>query len=468
MLISLVILVIANILFSLVPLFLIDSLSYSIFSVTFVRFLFASVIEFGILIISIVIRQTKVNTEYKRRLDNSNNSSMTPQNGKQNLFRYYFRDYLLGKNEKLGKGVSQLGFYSLLGVMLVTFSIPLYFFAITKFGVVITTIVINTGSLLIISLYNILNKEEQFDTLKFVYMTLLITSVFTATFGRNVETTITLNYEGTLTLVISVFTWILFMILTGKSTYKPKIKIDSELKRVADISNLSKLIRSLIQLFFTHILGTLFLFPLCILIILFGAESQIRIESLQFFTEITLNLSNLLVTPGMVFMVLFGTVIPYLLMFMSAAIWPKGSLKHDQWNSILALLEPLIGLYIGYLFWNELIHLDYMIFTTILLLSSIIIRYFYESKNTFDFFFFLKIQKNILSVIQFLQKNHDIESIAVTCGDWDVIFKIKMRNMEKFYIFTKKLELNAEISHFIYMIADKTYTGKKQHVKIMD
>ena len=52
--------------------------------------------------------------------------------------------------------------------------------------------------------------------------------------------------------------------------------------------------------------------------------------------------------------------------------------RYNMWVSVSRMLQPLIGLYIGFFIWQENIRIDYIIFTTIFLAATIIIRYFDE------------------------------------------------------------------------------------------
>jgi len=401
--------------------FLTDLKNQSLFSVTFARFFLALLAELITFFILLNFEKRQINTmkttniRYKDMLD------------------LYFHHYLTGKNIKTKNRMPFYLQFILMGICLIDLSIPFYFMGFLYQGVVITTISINALTIICISALNLLKKEEDFNSLYGTYLVLLLTSVFTAGLGRGTFST-QLSIEGTISIIISSISWVIFIVFTDKSSSNPKIK-DHEKKSIIEIkTSYTSIVRPLFQTMMIHAFGLLLLFPTTILFAILGGDSFIANEANIFLTEGFWSLLMLTFTPNMIGVGIICTFIPYLLLTFTASIWPPEALKHDQWNSILTTLEPLMNLYIGYFIWKEAIRSDYIAITTILLFSCIVIRYFYENGSLIRFYLFLKIKirHNDKLVAFFTETEKFAEQINVMCGTWDVIIKASTRSTKKF------------------------------------
>ncbi|MHA1820914.1 MAG: hypothetical protein ACTSVC_10610, partial [Promethearchaeota archaeon] len=466
MFLGLILLILANVMLSIIPIFLKDISNYSMFAITFVRFLIAFLFELFILFYLIkkerdevsLIARDRIRERQgkgladKKRLKKHEGSLLEDRRGLndieeaianlryKDLLKHYFKTLLFARNPYFDS-LNQFSFYSILGIILISISIPTYFFSFEILGVIITTITVAAITLFWITLRNIIKKEEEADMLKIVYIILLLTSIFTASFGQsgldsadsNYSLFIDHSFEGIVNLIISMITWIYFLILTGRSTNHPilkpiKIRLDNGKIKFSKSSKENKsgpspqaisrsnldennfafvlesflkqhkskyfsVNRSLLQLTISHMVGTFMLYVVTILFYLVDPGGLFGVETYSFLSMSANDIFELMVNPNMIIIAIICTGIPYLIVFFSAATWPKTALKHDQWNSILSLTEPLFGLYIGFYIWHENIRIDYMVLTTILLFSSVVIRYFYESHNRYDFYIFLKISE---------------------------------------------------------------------------
>jgi hypothetical protein len=461
-------LIIANFLLTLTPLFLFGLTSNSVFSLTFVRFFIAGIIELILLILLIYLEFYQ-----RRKTISQKNQEISEEFTFIRLIRFYFFEYVFSKNDKMNSKPHLLSYYTLLGGLLVAFSIPFNYWGFQTFGVVFTTMSVNGITLLFISFNNLYKREEDFNLLYLGYFILIISSIFTSSIGRESEA-IQFSIEGTISLFISITTWISFLIVASKSTNTPiksmksalKVKINNNIifsdrfgLHQDSKSILPKLIRSILQLFYIHVIGSLLLYPLTYFLMIMLPESNISLQATQFLFIEAETFITLFFDYRILIIAIFSTVIPYLLIFISASNWPKHALKHDQWNSILTLIEPLMGLYIGLFVWKEQIKTDYVIITTILLVSSILIRYFYENGTKIEFIIFLKIDTTNINQLEKLLSKYkkEIGRISVLCGVWDIIINGTCRSIKKFNDIYNILEENNIIKKIKHSIVEKVH-----------
>lgn len=450
---SLLLLLLGNILIAIIPLFLVDMTGYSIFSLTLTRFGNAAILEFLVILIIIYIEKKSIT---------KNHSKQNKDIKYRELLRYYLISYPLSYNYKISNGTRRIYQYIFLGTMLIAICIPTYFFALKTLGVIISTISISAVTLGIITFLNTLKKEESFNFLTLVYIILLVTSIITSTLGKNVENDVNLSIDGIIALIINIGSWIFFIILTGLSDNRP-IKGNSLSEFLySQKTTSSSILNPLLQLFYTQITGLLMLFPISLLFLLFGSESMFFSEVILFYSTSIGNLIKLALDPNLINISILCTFVGYLLIFISASNWPRGSLKHDQWNSILTITEPLIGLYIGFFRWNEHIRIDYMVITTILLVAALIIRYYYESSVKIELYFFIETKRNkSKDVIDFLASYKESGTLYALTGKWDLVIEFYVRSMNRFNQIYEEIKNYRSIKNINYGIIEKEMNIKR-------
>lgn len=441
--IELIFLIIANILLSLAPLFLVNITNYSVFALTFVRFIASWIIEILLLLFIIYKESKSIGSQREKGFEEYKSPTF------KTLLKYYFGPYLKFRNSKTKSRSPQLLFFAIMGIMLVGLSVPAYYFGFESLGVIFTSVAVNIATLVFVAIYGIVTREEEFDILKLVYMGLLITSIFTASFGQGSAQNIKFTYEGSINLAITTIAWIIFLIMAGKSSVASRKDNKMSQFLFTHKTKYYGTTRSLIQLSWVHFFGSISLFPICLIYSFMGPGSDTARQAIQFLTMKPQELIQLIITPGMFGLIILCSIIPYLLIFISASSWPKSALKHDLWNSMLTLFEPLLGLYIGFLIWKETIRTDYMAITTILLFSSLIIRYFYETASRVEYYFFVKIHgKHIYNFVAFIRKIKGFDTFYSLAGQWDILANFTCRSSESFNQIYTKFENNADIKDF--------------------
>ncbi|MHA1340576.1 MAG: hypothetical protein ACTSO2_11435 [Promethearchaeota archaeon] len=407
-----------------------------------------------------------------------------------NLLKYFLVGYAISRNRKFMDGARRIYQFSLLGFSLVALSIPFYYFGFKTLGVSITTIVIGALTIIVISILNISHKEEDFNLLSFTYLLMLLVSTILVGFAKTYIVFGSNLLEGIVSLIITLLAWIYFIRLTDKSSNVPyfpyknppkgkneilKRKISEnnfqnkkqnckfkDLEQIANEifenkTNFTDIIYSVVQNFYIHIIGILGIILICIIGLILPENLIIAQEVRDFFNLGILNLIILTFDYRMFIMSFICTFLGYLFIFISATNWPSSSLKHDQWNSILALLEPLLGLFIGYFIWNEEIRIDYMILTTIILICAIFIRYFYEANSLINIIFFAHLAKGVkIKHMYEFRSIKEFSSIKAILGaKWDLLIEARFRSLKKFYSIYNYMKNNKYIDDVAYFFINK-------------
>lgn len=95
--------------------------------------------------------------------------------------------------------------------------------------------------------------------------------------------------------------------------------------------------------------------------------------------------------PNSLLLVGLCTVTTFTGYYFLAAVWPKES-SFEMWAGVIALLEPMMNIYLGVTFLNENFPISWFIITIILLFFGIIVKYLSETESQVNAIVFLKLQ----------------------------------------------------------------------------
>jgi DNA-binding Lrp family transcriptional regulator/multidrug transporter EmrE-like cation transporter len=448
MLFELFLLFLVNFLFGIAPLFVGKTPDVSTFALSFYRFFGATILELVIVTILFIIyyyRAKKYQPEFRfgRFI-------------RKTLVKYYF-----ARNQNFSN-IPQFVYLWILGFLLINLSVPFYFLSFSVNGLVYSTIFVNACTLIIIALYNGVIGDDRLDVLKILDLTLLIAAILTIGFSNFDSSVRQFTIEGLGYIFIVILAYTLFLIWIGRDSTS-KMQIIEEVKeekapltqKDAKLERLSRIITSILKLIGIHSFGSIFLIPFTSIVRLITPESLLGHLSTQFlFTDLANFFGNLF-SPSIIALIILASVIPYYILNYSVAIWPRNALSHDMWNSIFTLVDPLVGMYIGFLIWQEPIKPDYIIFTTLFLIAGIIIRYFHGSMNRRTFLFVIKLKKNETELfLEYIQKIREITQINRVLGTYDFVLHVTVQSMTKLSQITSKINYFPGLEKAYYSIED--------------
>ncbi|MHA1775517.1 MAG: hypothetical protein DRO88_02995 [Promethearchaeia archaeon] len=427
-------LILGNLFIGLGPLFIKFIPGISPFTIGFSRFIVAAIFEFMILIflwgrIFLTLR--------KKSMENS-----PPKLGF--LIITSLKSYFFRKNKFFLRGKPQIFYLAFLGFLLVGIVVPFYYLSFQLVGVIMSTIIVNALPILFITVQNWTRRVEEMDGFKLIYLFLLTAGIISITLSYESTSEANLTFFGFLILILTTFAFILYSVyISQDSLYRvqliPTSKISKDISQ--EIRKDLGLIRSFYKLFGIHLLGSLIFLILMLIIGITDHSTVAGTEAHRFIFEDLKKLPNFLINPAILSIAVFCTLIPYMIQVFASGNWPKHELGFDSWNSVLTVLQPLVGLYIGIFIWLEPISLNYVIITSIFLIISIIIRYLHESANYRLILFQIRIKNSeIEPFLKYVHGFREISEVYLTFGRVGIIFHAAFRSVARLFMITKKIE----------------------------
>jgi hypothetical protein len=359
---------------------------------------------------------------------------------------------------------------------------PFFFLSYGEVGVVYTMVIVNCVTFLFIALQKWIQKEEGMNLLKVIYLILMVVVVITVGFtyegsGENRLTTV-----GVFILFIIIATMIMYMNKFGqdvahKSPLLSRVPIPFLEDKSHDLDDLSLFLRAMLKSFFIHIFGVLLILLFTGGLYLIAPNSDLGAYSAQFLFQDLQHFWAIVLDPYIFEFALLCVAIPTLFLGIAASTWPKSALRYDMWLSVFKLVQPVLGLYIGYFIWKEPLKTDYMLFCTILLIAIIFIRYFQESNELRKVIFVLQIQPGSVDhCLKFFSTFKEIDEIRILWGTYNIIlfatvrsFQTLNRLSQEFNEFPSVLAVTSSVTTpiiFKEQYRNKTGTGKKYRKKM--
>jgi DNA-binding Lrp family transcriptional regulator len=395
--------IITNLLWGILPIPAVDVMkTYSLFTMTFFRFIYAS------LSCIVIVALARVRSPSLKGIG----------------------AYVTSMNKAYKRSnVPQVASLAIVGFM-ISVSLVLLFFSYNLVGVVISTMISEVLTPILIAFWAWAKATEKMDLLKGVYMTSLVLAIVLISVAR-VEADVAIKPYGFLYVLVSAVFWTLFIVLIAKDAPSKK-----ELE-VADLSSGSyKIARSTLKLGITFLFGGLMIFPLTLILPPIAQLPSLTAQCSQFYTDLSTRLFSAATDPNILSLSFLLTLVPYLLLYGAQAFWPKEALTFDQWTAILGLITPLVASYAGIFVIGESIRMDYTLIATAFLLGSIVLRYFHEVSNKVVGFIFLQIEwLKSDSVYEDLREIRELQTIyAITGRESDVYLEAVTSNLNQFYL----------------------------------
>jgi DNA-binding Lrp family transcriptional regulator len=395
--------IITNLLWGIIPVPAVDAMkTYSLFTMIFFRFLYASL---SCILIVAVIR--------------ARSSSVRGIGA-----------YITSTNRAYKRfSVPQVISLAMVGFM-ISVSLALLFFSYSLVGVVVSTMLSEVLTPVLIAFWSWAKGTERMDILKGVYMASLVLAVLVISVAR-VEADVAIKPIGFLYVGISAIFWTLFIMLIAKDTPS------KEEYEVADFSAGSyRMARSTLKLGITFLFGGLVVFPLTIVLPPIVQLPELTAQCSRFYTDLSANFLSAATDSSILSLSFLLTLVPYLLLYAAQAFWPKEALTFDQWTAILGLITPLVASYAGIFVIGEAIRMDYTLIATAFLLGSIALRYFHEISNKVVGFIFMQIdvakKKKIYMHLKALRELREL--YAITGKESDIYAEAVTSNLNHLYL----------------------------------
>lgn len=406
--------IIANLLWSFVPIIVSGlALEVSVIMIIFLRFLMASIVLF---LLSFIF------TAYNNRLTQNEKISLN-----------ILIKNLLHPNRRF-YSIRNIYYYWLLGFFGIIIHI-VFFFLTLKTTSIIFTITGFLLSIIFIALYEKGVNFEKFDIFKVLYIILLTFSIIIIIFVSVVG--------GNLTEKPITFNAVLYLLIFSITTAFLYIAINRDAYSIEETQIISKnkyyqIPRLLIKIAVAFFLGTISMVPFVFVIGILPFPNELQYESLKFFEQFS-SFFTILGRWEILYLLIFSTLIPYLLIFVTNTIWKSENLTYSQWSSILNLIDPIGSILFSVILIREYFPYDLLFITIFLLLITIIFRYSHEVKNLVKANLLITLKKGSTKpIILRILKYYGITKISALIGTYDLLVDVKTSSIKDLYFLVDK------------------------------
>jgi drug/metabolite transporter (DMT)-like permease len=401
--------ILANLLWGFIPVIVEDLfLDVSIIMVIFLRFLISG---FILLILAVIL--VLINNKLKK------NESIPLKFLFNNLFH---------KNRRFFD-IKNILYYLYLGFFGIILNI-IFFFLTLKTTSITFTMIGFLLSVIFIAFYEKGVNFEKFDIFKVLYIILLfftiIILIFVGSTGAALKGTPVMLNGIIYLLIFSVSISFLYIVINRDAYSSEEINIINKNRNY-------KIPRFLLKMSLSFLIGVVCMIPLVLIIYIIPFETDLTNEISTFFAQF----GSILIILGrwdMIFLMIFSTIIPYLLIFIANVNWKSENLTYSQWSSILNLIDPMASIIFSVIFVNEFFPHELLIIVIFLLVFTFIIRYSHEVKNLVQAILLLKLEKGSTNKIALrVFKYYGVTSIYALIGAHDLLINVKISSIKDFY-----------------------------------
>ncbi len=406
--------VIANLLWSFIPVLVSDLVSeISVFMIIFIRFTIS-----GSFLLFIAILFTLIN----------NHLTSNAKISIKSLFKN-----IRHKNRRFNN-IRNYNYYILIGFCGVILNL-IFFFLTLKITSISFTMIGFLLSVIIIAIYEAGRNFEKFDVFKVLYIALMIFAILIILFvsyqsAQLYGEVITLN--GFVYLILFSISISFLYVGINKDSYS-KLELTS-----INENKYYKIPRFLIKMALSFLIGTLLMIPFLMVLNLIPIFSDFKLEIVSFFNEF----SNIFLYLGrweIIYLIIFSTIIPYLLIYIANVNWNSVNLTYSQWSSILNLIDPMGSIILSVIFVSEFFPFELLVIFIFLITVSIILRYAHEVKNMVSAYLLITLRKGSVGILPVkILKNYGIVAIHSLIGSHDLLINIKISSIKDFYYLVDK------------------------------
>jgi drug/metabolite transporter (DMT)-like permease len=425
-------LIIANLLWSFIPIVatgLFDGIS--IITIIILRFLTS-----GIILFVIAVFIALVNNYF-------NKDVRIP------LKEYIFN--LRHKNKRF-HNIRTYNYYFLIGFFGIILHIIFFFLTLKTTSIPFTMIGVLLTIIFIVFYEKGVNYEK-FDIFRILFILILSFAVIII---------ILVSFRGAqlsgTPIELSGIIYLILYSITGSFLY---ISIERDSFSKNELRNINKnkyykIPRALLKMAISFISGVIILIPVLFIILFLPFETDFTQETVNFFNDL-LSLNSILFRWEIIYLIVFATIIPYLLIFLANVNWKTTSLTYSQWSSILGLIDPTSTLIFAVLLSNVYFPQEYLTIVIVFLVIAVVLRYAHEVKNVINAYILLKIKKSSLNTIPIrILKFYGIKEIYSVIGEFDLMVKVQVNSFRDFhYLINRKLKPLNEILEMEVQFVDK-------------
>lgn len=423
---------VANVLWSFTPILASDLIqSTSILMIILLRFLLSGIVLFLIGLIIVL---------YNNRYTSKQNISLS------GVF-----SFLWAKNRAFNN-LRNLLYLFLLGFIGIFLHIFGYFLTLKLTSISFAMIGFQL-TIIIIAFYEHGVRLEKLDLFKMLYLLILIFCIFIIMFVNlqlPSQTLGSISFISIIYLILFSICLTFFLVGIDKDSYtKDEIMILNK-------NPTYKIVRMLIKISFIFFFALISMFPFTFIFYLFPIEINLFEEITYFLSQFDI-IFSLLLNWEMIILIIFSTMVPYILLFIANLNWNPYNLTYGQWNSVLTVIEPTFALLFGVLFVREYFPVEYLIIVIFLLTISILFRYAHEAHNKINAYILLTNRQKTFQTLPIKLLQFDgVKSVQALVGTYDLLLNVKTTSIRAlYYLINERLRKLEGIEEIEILFIDK-------------
>lgn len=401
--------IIANLLWSFIPIVVLDLFDeISVLMVVFLRFFVSGIILLIIAIILVLI---------------NNKLTSNPPISLKILFNFIFF-----KNKEFFR-MKNIIYFAIVGFFGIIIHLVSYFLAL-KLTTISLVMVGFPISIIIIAFYEHGVKTEKLDIFKSLYIIILIFSISLIIFVKFQESILfgtEISFDGLIYIVIFGISLTFYQVAVNRDSYSKKEVLEINKNRFY------KMPRLFIKISLTFLTGIGIMIPSMLIIQIFPIFPALTQEINLFFNQFV-DINSILFRWEIIFLIIGATIIPHFLIFWASVKWNPFTLTFPQWNCILTIIEPIGGLFFGILLLNEFFPIEFFVIVLFLLIIAIMLRYVHEKTSKINAYLLLSRNKvSSKKIVIKLLKINGIYGVDSLIGTYDLRINVKTNSISSFH-----------------------------------
>jgi drug/metabolite transporter (DMT)-like permease len=189
--------------------------------------------------------------------------------------------------------------------------------------------------------------------------------------------------------------------------------------------------RTFAKLSLLFLVAAITMLPLLLILKAIPLAAEIGNEVDLFFHQFN-QIGAIILLPDSLALIFLCTVLPFLVYYILAALWPKNS-SFNLWAGVLSILEPIMNILIGVTVLNERFPVPWFLVITLLLFIGILIRYLSESQSQVQAVIFLKVafgNTRVAMIESYKCKN--VRRVTDLLGEYDFMLDVLASSQTEF------------------------------------
>lgn len=339
-------------------------------------------------------------------------------------------DYLMERNGNF-RNLPQWLYILIVSVFGFCASIVFFFMGLKLLGAIITSIGFLIG-LFSVAIINWGLGKEGMSGFKVLYLITIITCAILLGIGNQLQnganSSFNLSQISSLSIVITILygiTFAIFLITADQDRLSVK---ENKFRRK---NPKYKTVRTIFKTSLIMIFAAIMLIPLIAIFQFIPSTPEVKMQFTLFFTQLP-HWWEILANTNAIVLIFILTVIPFIIYYSLAMVWPKSS-AFDMWAGVISILEPIINMIIGITVLEEQFPVSWLVIIIILMFIAIITKFLSETDAQVNAIVLVKLHSlDIKHSMVHAYNIHGVRRVELLLGTWDLSLWVQLPSQKAF------------------------------------